>query len=86
MWDYKRTNKKFDGSRVYKKYQFDEFAGYCYKQRSKQLQSNRTLKGVQHKEANVGWEYPCFIRYYKNEKGNIIILSWNEFSKMFVTY
>ncbi|WP_226035652.1 hypothetical protein [Aquibacillus saliphilus] len=77
MWGYKRTNKSFNGIRVYKKYCFGEFAGYCYKQRLKQLR-----KG---KEYNIGFEYPSFDRTFRDDNNNYFSISWDELSKQFET-
>jgi hypothetical protein len=52
-WSYRRTSLKYDGMTVYKAYFYDEFMGYRYRQRAKQL---RMVNGKL-KEVNVGWQY-----------------------------
>ncbi|MCA1021608.1 hypothetical protein [Halobacillus litoralis] len=84
MWTYKRTNKTFQGLTVHKAYCFGEFAGYRYKERTKQLKMYRDKNfKAYYKEVNVGWHYTPFVRMSEDSEGNRIFLSWEELAKQF---
>lgn len=84
VWTYKRTNKKYNGTVVYERYMFDEFMGYGYKTRIKQLKQHRDKQGNKYnKEVNAGWECKQFDRMYKDNEGNIKLLSWDQLAKDF---
>lgn len=61
---------KFEGKQVYKGFQFENFIGYFFKTRSKQLKIIKTIKGNQYKEVNAGWKYEA---YSKDNK-----LTWEQ--------
>lgn len=87
MWEYKRTNKEYEGSTVYKAYQFGEFAGYCYKEPAYQLQAKKKLIGGKyktiHQEVRKGSKYTPFNRVRFNQNSQKYYISHEELATEF---
>jgi hypothetical protein len=89
MWDYKRTNKVFEGCTVYKAYCFGEFSHYCYKEPAYQLQPKKVIvhgkPKTMYKEVRKGSKHTPFNRVRFEENGRKYFISHEELANEFET-